>query len=288
MGSQSTLSVAGYYGGAASRALWAAIEWTLGQGIALTLLVTAGTILFEFLVVAMRWRAGANLNGWLLYTLETVRALVGGCFIAAFLLFAWFFVQDAPKQIADRDQRIAELGGAPDAPIHVPATAKNNNQVADAINTLSSIVNKDMVSLCDEAKKDFICSNDVRNKSVSECFDKAGKTLIHARLIADVLWTNADAGLMVKGDSDTVSIMKQAIQMKDRQVFVELDDAALATREKMFFLTLLTAEERSRLFDAALNLSEGPSKLQSATNRYCALIDKTNGRIAEIRKQMSP
>ena len=45
--------------------------------------------------------------------------------IVLFIAFMVFFVQDAPNQIRIRDERIAQLGGAPDAPIAVPHLSRS-------------------------------------------------------------------------------------------------------------------------------------------------------------------
>jgi len=57
--------------------------------------------------------------------------------------FRLFFIQDAPKQIAQRDQRIAELGGRRTRPIeiqnHLPDGDKN--RITNALTILADLIN---------------------------------------------------------------------------------------------------------------------------------------------------
>jgi hypothetical protein len=108
MDAEPAISIASFWGDAATSAFWEAIAWAIAQGILLTFLVAVSSIVFEFLIVMMGARSDETaINGWRNYALETLRALLGGCIISAFVLFVTFFIKTAPQQlIAERNRTV--------------------------------------------------------------------------------------------------------------------------------------------------------------------------------------
>jgi len=105
--------------------------------------------------------------------------------------------------------------------------------------------------------------------------------------ILNKLWKNANEGFMVVGDDDVLKVLAQAIQPKDRQIFIDFYSALRNAYNELDFLALLKQDERPRLFEPALNISNSGNDLAQAAERYCSFIDKTNDRISSIRQQIN-
>src|SRR6202035_38829 len=126
MDREPTISLVAYYAAAISRAFWAAWDLALGQGLLLTILLGVGALVCASGYAMIRaWRRS---HPWQAQVgqafIDFLIAGVGAVVIMLALLFGWFFIQDAPHQIAQRDARIAALGGAPDTPISLPLVSK--------------------------------------------------------------------------------------------------------------------------------------------------------------------
>jgi hypothetical protein len=110
------LSVSSYYRAAIGRAFHAALEWMLGQGILLTLLL-AVALLISASAFAV-FRAWCRYHSWNNAVRDTKRA--GGDFfgaglgvlcLALLILFVIFFAKDAPAQLNKAIETITELRG---------------------------------------------------------------------------------------------------------------------------------------------------------------------------------
>jgi hypothetical protein len=224
--------------------------------------------------------------------IDFVEAGIVVTLIALLIIFLVFFVQDAPKQLGKAEERIAELGGAPDPPIAIPPALRgtNDRRIASAVGELSDIVNTDMQRVCDEAKVALICINQIRIAQPSDCASKTNTAFTDGRTILKRLWASADTGFLVAGDPELLGVLRQAIQDRERlQIFVNFDQYARGSYEEMRFLSLIadSPEERHRLFEAALSLSDSRNRWSEATEQYCKFIKKTNERISQIRDQLA-
>jgi hypothetical protein len=102
--------LASYYGVAIQRVFWGAWGWAVGQGIILTILLVVGGIVFELLrFLRRRSSAAADMKSFGQYLRETGIAALGGAGLVALFLFVVFFVQDAPVQLNDANQKLAHL-----------------------------------------------------------------------------------------------------------------------------------------------------------------------------------
>ena len=175
-----------YWGAAIGRSLSDALDWVIEHGIIFDVLTAVGGIVSA--VVVLRRRA----------TMETVTQLVGGWIIAILVLFVLFLLNDAPNQIRIRDERIAQLGGAPDTPIAVPGSLRgsNDNRVLAVVGELSDIINKDIQAVCDEAKVALACIQQIRTVQPSDCAAKTDKVFIKGRKILSRFWTSANTGFL--------------------------------------------------------------------------------------------
>jgi hypothetical protein len=94
-----------YYVQAVPRAFWAAIDWALGQGWALSLLLVIGPSVYGIVLAFVR--ACKAHRSWRSAVAQTVKAstdllpktFLGGTVVGFGLLFMWFFINDAPEQM---------------------------------------------------------------------------------------------------------------------------------------------------------------------------------------------
>lgn len=217
---------------------------------------------------------------------------VAGLALACLATFLWFLLADAPEQIRIRDERIAQLGGAPDAPVQVPQlSSADAEKVGAAISALANLLNNEGQDACDKAKVALACIQNIRSVTPSECASKTNEAFNKSRsLTTTLLGTGASTGLLNAGDPMAIDILNQAIQRKDRQIFIDFDDYGRRAKNALYFLSLIEikSDERARLFEPALNITDGElNGWQSATQRFCEFIGKTNERITEIRRQLS-
>ena len=276
-----------YYLGAFCRALQQAWVWPNSHSYWFLFLTTVLGGLFTVAVVKTL-SLGKVKQPPLLYWAEKFSATVLMGAILTFLgSIVVFFIQDAPRQIAERDERIAELGGAPDAPIDILSSIKHSLQVRRTVDDLSMLINNDLTDVCNEAKSALKCVSDIRTEQPQDCLAKIDLAFNNGRRLMTKLRSGTGEGMLVRGDAQLLFVLNQALQPKDWQTFVDYDQYSRGTREEVAFLTLLTPEERVRLFEAALKLSDNHNRWAEATDVYCALIKKTNERIAEIRRQIS-
>ena len=119
-----------YYRAAVPRSAVAGWRWARGQGLYLSILLAVGVRASAIAFAVIRVLGGRDT--WQNAVSAITRAFVdfaGAGLIATaivlFIAFMVFFVQDAPNQIRIRDERIAQLGGAPDAPIAVPHLSRS-------------------------------------------------------------------------------------------------------------------------------------------------------------------
>jgi hypothetical protein len=281
-------AIALYYWEAICRSAAMAKDWIVRWSIIPGLLLALCIAVVEF--PPPSWTA---LGG--LATMVQVRKHAYRLFLG-FLLFltimvGFAFIEDAPNQMRIRDQKIIQLGGAPDAPIAVPRRLPGSNEkrVLAAVGELSEIMNKDVQDACDRAKVALACIQQIRTVQPSDCAAKTDAAFQKGRTILNKLWTSADAGFLNAGDRQILEILNQAVQPKDRQIFIDFDQYALGTYNRMYFLSLIENDpnERRRLFEPALNLSIASNRWEEATERYCNFVGKTNDRISEIRRQIS-
>jgi hypothetical protein len=106
-----SISLASYYEAAIPRAFSAGWDWAVSQGIKLTLVIVVANVIFgALLVVAMRRRFNSEaIHRWWRWTWETPVALVGALTITTLILFLWFFINDAPKQLSEAREQIDGL-----------------------------------------------------------------------------------------------------------------------------------------------------------------------------------
>jgi len=286
--------ISSYYPDAFARSFWAALSWVVGQGVMLTLLIAAGGIVFELVLVFVWRRNDAEAKrDWRRYTLETIRALAGGCVLAALILFVWFFIQDAPTQIRIRDERIAELGGAPDVPVNVRNLLPADTAAAgSALRELSDVFNKDIAEICGERLRRIrLCVQNARMRPLSDCAAKALEQFQSERPIEEtLLGTSRDTGLLNAGEPEIVQILNQAVQRKDRQILIDFDSYSLKLYSAFRFLGLIDnqSDEKQRLFEPAINIVDGDlNHWESAASRYCEFIQKTNERISMMKTQIT-
>jgi hypothetical protein len=274
-----------YLSDAVGRPLGAAMTWPNSHGVEFTVICLFSGVVMRLAVMPW-WPLSGEMRGRILVACENLGAVaLAGLVVGFLLIFLFFLFSDPAEQIRIRDEQIAALGRAPDIQILTPTALRNSTIVLSAVDSISNLVNKEMRAVCDEAKAALVCVNNMRSAPVSGCLQKTQIAVDHGRLLFYKLWTDANRGLLVEGDPDVLGVLKQAIQQKDRQVFVDFNQYSGGTYDELYFLTLLTSDERSRLFEPAMNLSNAHNNWESATDRYCALIDKTKTRISEIRRQ---
>jgi hypothetical protein len=102
MPGETDLSVVSYYAIAIPRAFWAGWSWSIGQGLLFNSLFVAAAIAFEFLRFLWRRRGrAAAMRGFWEYARETAIAFARPLALLMFGVFVFFFITDAPRQLAD-------------------------------------------------------------------------------------------------------------------------------------------------------------------------------------------
>jgi len=111
---ESSTSVLSYYLAAASRSWSAAWSWATGQGIILTWLLAFGVLFVAIAFAVVRawrkdhsWKDAVKHAGWAFRDFLVAGVLSSGFVLA--LLFAVFFVRDAPTQLAESKHSIEQL-----------------------------------------------------------------------------------------------------------------------------------------------------------------------------------
>jgi hypothetical protein len=100
-----------------------------------------------------------------------------------------------------------------------------------------------------------------------------------------ILGPNNDAGLLRAGDPLVAETIGQLIQPKDRDIIIQFDGYALLTSNVLDALVVADeSDQRSALMDPLIGVLSIPMNLWGEyTAKFCALITKTNLRIAEMR-----
>jgi hypothetical protein len=225
-----TISLGSYYGAAIPRAFWAGWDWAFGQGLLLTILLGIGALFCAILYALIRairrshsWQAALSHVGQALG--DFLIAGVGAVAIVLLCLFGWFFVHDAPKQIAQREQRIAELGGAPDAPIELPALSRaERDETVRSLDWLLTYMGND-------AKPAYDTAMEVRAK-IGMDINVLDKSSAYAQRVKQIYQLAQDlrhkllgfdnkSGILNSGNPAVVKIMAQAVQLRDRQTIID-------------------------------------------------------------------
>ncbi|MGH9351064.1 MAG: hypothetical protein ACRD2G_02715, partial [Terriglobia bacterium] len=148
----------------------------------------------------------------------------------------------------------------------------------------------DAQHICDKAHGALECIRNIRSRSPSDCAKRVHDVFLTAReLLMKLLGTSAASGLLNAGDPTTVHILNQAIQYQDRKILIDFDDGARRAYNAIHFLELVdtSVSERARLFEPAINVADRDiNGWEAACGRFCALLEKTNGRIMQIRSQL--
>jgi hypothetical protein len=290
-----TISLGSYYGAAIPRAFWAGWDWAFGQGLLLTILLGIGALFCTILYALIRairrshsWQAALSHVGQALG--DFLIAGVGAVAIVLLCLFGWFFVHDAPKQIAQREQRIAELGGAPDAPIELPALSRaERDETVRSLDWLLTYMGND-------AKPAYDTAMEVRAK-IGMDINVLDKSSAYAQRVKQIYQLAQDlrhkllgfdnkSGILNSGNPAVVKIMAQAVQLRDGQTIIDFMQSSAMFSEGLETLHKTEGDPdlRGLLFDGVHGLlSKQEQEFDKATEQLGVLIDKTNARVAEIK-----
>jgi hypothetical protein len=284
------VSIFDYYWTAIVRSFWNGWDWAVGQGILLGLVEAIAAIILGVIAVSFlrkhqgtRWRSALRI-------IRDTLVVIAVLFVVLFLIF---FVQDAPNEIAKRDERIAQLGGAPDANIivsrHLQADAE---AMGKALRELSNIFNKDIAEICGERLRRMrLCVQLINTLPMGDCAARALEQFQSERPILEkLLGTSRDTGLLNAGEPEIIQILNQAVQRKDRQIIIDFDDYSRRLYSAFRFFNSIQAlasiqgDEKQPLFDMGMNITDGDvNRWDEAAGRYCGFVQKTNQRISWIR-----
>jgi hypothetical protein len=280
------MSIVDYYWAASTRSVWAAWVWASGQGIVLGILEGISTIIFAMVIMLIFHRKRPSSRRRLL---RAVGDIVGVILVLLGILLLVFFVQDAPNQVRIRDEKIAQLGGAPDTAIFIPNLSKTEkDKVLDALTNLSDFVNRDGRAACDSARR--LQSVAMRDQSQAVLNAKMARGVFDdtRKIYSTILGPDNKGGILKSGDPMLVEIMMQAIQTKDRDTIVQFDGYTRTV--SMLFDALLivqTSQEQAKIIEPILVAADAPLNLWAQkTEDFCNLINKTNDRIAEMRSSL--
>jgi hypothetical protein len=287
-----TISISSYYGEALPRAFWAGWNWAFGQGLLLTILLGISALVYAMIRAFRRshsWQAaGSHISQALL---DFLIAGIGAGSIVSIILFAWFFVQDAPKQIAIRDQRIAELGGAPDAPVVIShLTNPDKDRASSAITQLYMFLNTTGLNVTNQLHLNSDPDNIMNGLYLTGPQHTLSADLkkIADQDVYDALY--GPNGLMVPRDGLIKSVLEQAIQPKDKKIVEKFSQevAALYDREVTFHKIneKIGNSDPALTNDLARFVNEQATRVDESDHEMEKVITKTNERISEIREQL--